>query len=196
MSLNLKKIPFELLFHVINTKEDNLFTSDEAYPAIRKRYTIAKRTLRKNSLEQIRKADFYIKALTVFYHKDISSLMVDAECLLTCLKKERVKKVSFLKIWNSIVLRTPRKWMYLIEDFKDDDDTCAAISHLEQLIQYSEVVENIKMVSKLWQVEAMDFSSLAEEYGFLEDITECAREALIAYERGMNALDEMIHASK
>lgn len=188
------KSEFELFFLIINTKECNLFTNEDAYHRIKGKYELSACLLKETDIEMAYLADFYFKRFTFPSDKDcnLDKIRSDAQYVLGYLYNGG--KLSGSKSWyqSFLVSRAIYDRLYLIQDVKYDNQSCTSPRLLELLIRLCEVIQKISEIAKIWNVDVMEFTSMVQKYNFLKKITEYANETLIAYNNGILAVDQLV----
>tara|TARA_R110002167_G_scaffold360062_2_gene577462 strand:+ start:39758 stop:40360 length:603 start_codon:yes stop_codon:yes gene_type:complete len=188
------KSEFELFFLIINTKECDLFTNDDAYDRIKGKYELSACLLKETDIEMAYLADFYFKRFTFPPDKvdNLDKICSDALYVLGYLNNGG--KLGGSKGWYERFLssRAIHDRLYLVQDVKYDNQPCTSPRILELLIRQCEVIQNISEMAKIWNVEVMEFTSMVQKYNFLKNITEYANETLFAYKKGVLAVDQLV----
>jgi len=185
-----KKSDFELLFPIIISNGRNLFENDDAYFQLRNRFEWATLLLKETDEDSAYLVDFYRNRFSIIAKENIETILSDAKWLLNYLKKgKRISVHTFLQFLMSS--RQLRKRLYVAQSIFMDGHPCKTLEILEALILYCQLMLNISAIAEVWKVEVMDFGSTVEKYRFLEKLTEYAKETMLAYEKGVLAVDQL-----
>lgn len=184
------KTHFELLFPIINTKENDLFTNPFAYGVVKSRYRKSTRFLEMIDIDQLYIADFYAKQYPVLNSPHSTKLEADLTWLSNYANLGKKINTTPTLLERLFMPKGLRKRLYLLKMIGEKD----TLTILEVFKDHIEIIHLIKVIAHIWNVDCMIFGSNVELHSFLLELNACTEESLSAYEKGMQAVQQLLEA--
>lgn len=189
--LSTKKTEFEFLFPIISGHKKNIFEHKDDYFNLRTRYELTKDLFKKLPIDEVYIVDYYANRFSEIPTKHKETLYHDAVWLLNYLKSGKTiigKHPSLEHLLSSSQLR---KRLYIAQTIHFEQKTCRTPNALELLIKHCEVHLQLEAIGTLFDVNTITFDSQVKKYQFLKKINTYTKETLIAYEKGILALEHL-----
>jgi hypothetical protein len=187
-----KKTDFELFFPIINNVKENLFESDKAYDKIKRRFEKSNQLLKDIDIEEAYLVDFYANRFSILSEKSMQTILSDADWLLNYLKSGNTIASHPNFIQRIFTSKQLRKRYYIIDSIFFDGEPCNRPELLAILMENCNLILKIDAVTTIWNVNTIEFNLNVEKYKFLVKVTQYAKESLIAYEKGIMAVEALM----
>ena len=189
-----KKGNFDIIFQILNSSKNNFYTDEKEYLNTKTKYKITKSILKETDIGQAYLADFYTDLFYISTQKDVAITQIgkDAQWLLDYMSKSG--KLNRLGLWANGLLKpySLKKRLYIVRNITLDGHPCSSKESLELLVRQCDIIQQIDSIAVIWNVEAMEFSSLVTKYKFLREIIKTAKELMDLLEKGDEALQQLI----
>lgn len=181
------KTHFEFLFPIINTKDNDLFANEYSYGVLKRRYRKSTHLLEMIDIDQLYIADFYANQYPVLNSLYSIDLEADITWLINYANLGKKITANPTALERLFMPKELKKRLYLLKMIGERD----TLAILEVVKNHIGIIQCVKAIARTWHIDSMVFESYVELHSFLLELNGCAKETLSAYEKGIQAVQQL-----